>query len=287
MTQSHRKSFFGQKTGMVISSRDWAEPFIMLTFIKKKGTNGNEWEKFAEGKILKVNLVELAAIRDVVRGVKPAWKTFHKYNDSGTPIEVRWENDKKETVLFSAGGYVRPVQWPESVVLSQLLDHIFIEKIQYATSPQGAPETHSAEDVPEEAIESPFPAPVQEESPPEKNPKKSGKQGSPNSSSTTSGSKSESTAESKGVVKDPHSSEPTVSSQEAYVPDGIQVQPRTLPSVTEKAVCMENEAGHKIWVPKSAILGDTPIGPTDNPSSFALKGWFVKKKEIKEWIAGA
>ncbi len=281
MTQSHRKSFFGQKTGMVISSRDWAEPFIMLTFIKKKGTNGNEWEKFAEGKTLKVNLVELAAIRDVVRGVKPTWRTFHKYNDSGTPIEVRWESDKQETILFSAGGYIRPVQWPESVVLSQMLDHIFTEKIQYATSPHGALETHSAEDVPEEAAESPLTTPILEEGSPEKRSKKSSKHRSPKSGSTAAVSTPAS--ESKGAVNTQRSDEVV----DAYVPDGIQVQPLTVPSVTEKAVCMENEAGHKIWVPKSAILGETPVSPTDNPSSFALKGWFVKKKDIKEWIAGA
>ncbi len=282
MTQSHRKSFFGQKTGMVISSRDWAEPFVMLTFIKRKGTSGNEWEKFAEGKTLKINLVEIAAIRDVVRGVKPAWKTFHKYNGSGTPIEVRWENDKQETVVFSAGGYVRPVQWPESVVLSQILDHIFAEKIQYATSPQGVPEAPSAEDLPEETEESTSPAPATEEPVPEKISKRPGNRAAPKQTSPATNPK---TAEaSKGATRGP---EPSENRQDAYVPDGIMVQPHAVPSVTEKAVCMENEAGRKIWVPKSAILGETPTAPTESPSSFALKGWFVKKKEIKEWIAGA
>ncbi len=52
-------------------------------------------------------------------------------------------------------------------------------------------------------------------------------------------------------------------------------------------ICMENEAGRKIWVPKSAILGEAPTAPTETPGSFSLKGWFVKKKEIKEWMAGA
>ncbi len=276
--QSHRKSFFGQKTGMVLSSRDWAEPFVMLTFIKKKGTNGNEWEKFAEGKTLKISLVEIAAIRDVVRGVKPTWKTFHKYNGAGTPIEVRWENDKQETIVFSAGGYVRPVQWPESVVLSQMIDHIFAEKIQYATSPQGAPETPSAEDLQDETEESVAPPLANEEPLPEQLLKKPGKREAPKPTSTPTN------PESAGKSA---ASEDSVSHQDAYVPDGIMVQPHAVPSVTEKAICMENEAGRKIWVPKSAILGETPTAPTASPSSFALKGWFVKKKEIKEWIAGA
>lgn len=282
--QSHRKSFFGQKTGMVISSRDWAEPFIMLTFIKKKGMSGNEWEKYVEGKTLKINLVELAAIRDVVRGAKPMWKTFHKYNGSGTPIEVRWENDKQETVIFSAGGYMRPVPWPESVVLSALLDHIFAEKIQYATSPQGAPEAPSAEELPEET-DNPTPPPIVEESLLEKIPHKSKTREAPTPASTNT--TPELAMATKNVKHESETGENDVSPLDAYVPDGIMVKPRVVPSVTEKAVCMENEAGRKIWVPKSAILGEAPIAPTESPSSYALKGWFVKKKEIKEWISGA
>jgi len=275
MTHSHRKSFFGQKTGMVLSSRDWVEPWVMLTFIKKKGTNGNEWEKFAEGKTLKVNLVELAAIRDVVRGVKPAWKTFHKYNGTGTPIEVRWENDKQETVVFSAGGYVRPVQWPESVVLAQILDHIFQEKIQYATSPQNMAETPSSDDAPEETEESVPPSNNEEEIYSERiSPQKQGRKSLKSPSTAT---RSKATAESKGTNLQAQPSNPIVPSQEAFVPDGIMVKPHTVSSVTEKALCIENEAGHKIWVPKSAILGDAPVAPTENPSSLALKGWFVKK----------
>src|SRR5271157_1207269 len=143
--QSHRYSFFGQKTGMVLSARDWTDPWVTLTFIKKREQgSGSAWEKFPEGKTIKLSLVELAAILAVVRGEKPAFKTYHKFKGDGTPIEVRYERGRgagePESVVFSAGGYVRPVAWPETEVLLALLKHIFAEKIQHATgSPTEGP----------------------------------------------------------------------------------------------------------------------------------------------------
>ncbi|OLS15232.1 MAG: hypothetical protein RBG13Loki_1150 [Promethearchaeota archaeon CR_4] len=138
----HKQSFFGGKTGMVVLSNDWAEPWIMVTFIKKKGQTPNaSWEKFSEGKTLKFSLTEVAAILGVLRGEKPLFKTFHKFKEGGTPVEIRYERGRgstdPETVVFSAGGYIRPITWPETDVLRSLLEHIFEEKIQYATNSHG------------------------------------------------------------------------------------------------------------------------------------------------------
>ncbi len=69
----------------------------------------------------------------MVAGEKPEWKTFHKNNDSGTPILARLESSKEDkgisTVVIKAGECVRPITYPETVILEKLLAHIFEEMI--------------------------------------------------------------------------------------------------------------------------------------------------------------
>ncbi len=149
--QTHRYSFFGQKTAMIFQSGDWSEPWMFLTFIKKR--EGGAWEKLAEGKTVKLSLPEIVALKSVVSGEKPEWKTFHKSNGTGTPISARIESNKEDrgspTVLINAGDYLRPVNYPETVILEKLLAHVFEEKIAHATGTNKS----AAEEVPREAPE--------------------------------------------------------------------------------------------------------------------------------------
>ncbi len=133
--QTHHYSFFGQKTAMILQSGDWTDPWMFLAFIKKRD-NGS-WEKLAEGKTIKLGLPEIVALRDVVAGNRPEWKAFHKSNGTGTSISARLESGNGEkdtpTVVIAAGSYVRPVNYPETVILDKLLGHVFEEKVANAT----------------------------------------------------------------------------------------------------------------------------------------------------------
>ncbi len=157
--QTHRYSFFGQKTAMIFQSGDWSDPWSFLTFIKKR--DAGSWEKLAEGKTIKLSLPEIVALRAVVAGEKPEWKTFHKSNGTGTPISARLESNKEDrgnfSVLINAGDYLRPVTYPETVILEKLLAHVFEEKIAHATgtanpkpAPEATPQPEPATEVPEE-----------------------------------------------------------------------------------------------------------------------------------------
>ncbi len=132
---------------MIFQSGNWDEPWMFLTFIKKR--DNGPWEKLAEGKTIKLSLLEIVALRDVVAGNRPEWKTFHKGNGTGTPISARLESGKESTtVLISAGDYLRPINYPETVILQALLDHMFAEKITNATGGK-----QLSEESPQEAFD--------------------------------------------------------------------------------------------------------------------------------------
>src|SRR4030042_4648046 len=147
--QTHRYSFFGQKTALVLQSGNWTAPCIFLTFIKKRD-NGT-WERLAEGKTVKLSLPEIIAVRDVAAGEHPEWKTYHKSNGNGTSIAARLEKNKADsTLLLAVGDYLKPVNYPETTVFKELLDHVLKEKITHApgaTKPNqdepNPPEQHS------------------------------------------------------------------------------------------------------------------------------------------------
>ncbi len=144
---------------MILQSGDWADPWLFLTFIKKR--DAGSWEKLAEGKTIKLSLPEIVALHTVVAGEKPEWKTFHKNNDSGTPIFAHLESSKEDkgisTVVIKAGEYVRPITYPETVILEKLLAHVFEEKIAYATgnnkpAPEEAPQDEPTVEVSEQPV---------------------------------------------------------------------------------------------------------------------------------------
>lgn len=377
MTQAHRQSFFGHKTGMVVMSHDWTEPWIMVTFIKKKGEGASvNWEKFNEGKTLKFSLIELAAILSVLRGEKPLFKTFHKFKEGGTPVEVRYERGRgasdPETVVFSAGGYVRPISWPETDVLRMLMEHLFEEKVQNATNIQVKTKSTSTIEnesnvtlkSDEEAINEEFGAmenvEMDDTAPKEENPQKKSPLESPlvlqfkdfhfhppparvppsaiivkgdlygierdvsnplliidqgNGQLLEIPSERVLYATQEGeevtlVVGDEPlvapgrlrespkelRSSPNVASflpsktknGEDSFPDGILARAKAVKKITEKAVCVENQVGSLLWIPKSAFAEDQsiPDGPLENSWDFSLKGWFARKSDAQAWLAG-
>ncbi|MFX1355475.1 MAG: hypothetical protein ACFFGP_16090, partial [Promethearchaeota archaeon] len=65
MVETHRKIFFGQNVAMSIQSSSWYDPFIFLTFFKKKPDNIWEKPSAGEGKVLKFSLEEMVMILKV------------------------------------------------------------------------------------------------------------------------------------------------------------------------------------------------------------------------------
>lgn len=137
-------AFFGQKTALLLNSPSKSNKCVFARFLKKKADG--TWEKPSkkEGLVVKLNLLELIAIRDVLLGVIPTFRAFHSYNRSKTPISFYWNSEEKtddqkiadDFIWFSAGEYSRPIRYPETVLLKELLIHIIQEKIEFATNNQ-------------------------------------------------------------------------------------------------------------------------------------------------------
>ena len=127
----HNKSFFGQKTGMILDSDNKDQPFIFFRFIKKR--QDNNWEKFKEGKTVRLSLEELINILEVLKENQNEWKTMHTFENESTNIEVHWEKGNRRALSIRAGPYKKMLYEAEILLLEMLLKHILKEKIAFST----------------------------------------------------------------------------------------------------------------------------------------------------------
>jgi hypothetical protein len=134
MTNSHSKSFFGQKTALIIDSPKKNLPYVFLSCINKK-VDGS-WEKFSnnEGKIVKITIEEMICILEVLHKKSANWRGYHVFNDYQTEIYVGWEDNTRQVCLFKIGEYEKKLRFPNTRFLTLLLEHILSEKIEYATT---------------------------------------------------------------------------------------------------------------------------------------------------------
>lgn len=133
MTDIHNKSFFGQKVGMILSSRSKTDPFIFLKFLKKKANN--EWEKPSkgEGKTIKISIEEMITILSVLYRKLPKWSGFHSFKEEKTSINMNWD-EKNELLWIRVDEYAKSLKFPQTEFLKLLIEHLIIEKISFATS---------------------------------------------------------------------------------------------------------------------------------------------------------
>jgi len=144
---SHSISFFGQKTGIIMSSSAKTEDCVFFRFIKKKQAKSPAapegsglWEKPSrgEGKTIKFNLGEILFILRVLKGKSATWSTVHKFNGDSTSIAVKTEGKNgSRNVQFFISGYVKYLKFPETKIMFDLLKHMYEEKIVYATGYSG------------------------------------------------------------------------------------------------------------------------------------------------------
>ena len=132
MTDKHSKSFFGQTTGMIISSSSKEEPYLFIRHIKQKADGS--WEKYNEGKTVRLSLEEIVMVIEVLNRSQLNWSSYHSYKDEKTPISFGWEDDKAKILWVNIGNYSKMLNFAQTEILRRLLDHILDEKIEFATS---------------------------------------------------------------------------------------------------------------------------------------------------------
>ncbi|GAB4321997.1 MAG: hypothetical protein Kow0069_26570 [Promethearchaeota archaeon] len=132
---AHDVSFFGQKTALIVSSPSKETAHAFARFLRKKPDGSWEKPSVREGLVVKLSLLELIAARDVLTGVRREWRAFHTFKGNRTPIAVYWDEERADEGLlwFSAGEYARPLRYPETTLLKELLVHLVDEKVAHAT----------------------------------------------------------------------------------------------------------------------------------------------------------
>jgi hypothetical protein len=116
---------------MILESPGADQPHIFLRFLKKK--ESNVWEKPSakEGKVLKLNLLEIIRLRDLCIAEKDTWSSVHAFGAEKTSFT--FEKDGKN-IKIALQGYSKFIQYPESELLKELLIHLVKEKVENATN---------------------------------------------------------------------------------------------------------------------------------------------------------
>ena len=129
---SHKKGFFGSKTGILYDSGPSSSPSVFFTFIKKK--EDASWEKPSkkEGRAIKFSLEDIAFILRVLRKEKNAWNTVHSFEEKTISISVEWD-DNEQSLKVVTGDYLALLDYGETEVLRMLLEHAFQKKVIKST----------------------------------------------------------------------------------------------------------------------------------------------------------
>lgn len=152
MVESHSKTFFGQNTGIIVSSFSSSDPFTFIHCFKKK-PNGT-WEKPSskEGKSIKFSLEEIVLILRVLNRQTLNWHSQHKYKDTTTSISFNWEDEEAEVLWINIGNYSKRLTLAQTEIFRLLLSHFLQEKIIYSTLPKKItrkykPQSHLSQEV--------------------------------------------------------------------------------------------------------------------------------------------
>jgi hypothetical protein len=134
MVDSHDKTFYGRKTSLTISSRSKKEPYVLLSCINRN--DEGEWEKISkgEGKTVKISIEEMICILEVLNKRSAIWRGYHVFKDRRNEIQVGWLDETREVLLVQLGSYKKKLRFPNVEFLKLLMNHLLIEKIEFATS---------------------------------------------------------------------------------------------------------------------------------------------------------
>ncbi len=133
MARKHDYSFFGQNTGLILSTSSQYEPFLFIRCIKRK-SDGN-WEKYSngEGKVIKISLEEMVMIIEVLNSKKLNWTSYHTFKDDKTQFSFEWEDKTMKVLWIKIVNYSKMLNFAQVDILKRLLEHVLDEKIEHAT----------------------------------------------------------------------------------------------------------------------------------------------------------
>jgi hypothetical protein len=151
MGDFHTKTFYGQKSSLLISSPRKVVPYIFLSCINRR--DDGTWERPAkgEGKTVKLSIEEIICILEVLHRRSANWRGYHVFKNRKTEIYAGWEDKSRQVLLIKIGDYMKKLRFPNLNFLTLMLEHLLSEKIEFATSGTVESETKKKQNVDEEA----------------------------------------------------------------------------------------------------------------------------------------
>lgn len=134
MADFHTKTFYGQKSSMIITSPTKMVPYIFLSCINRKEDGTWESSSKGEGKTVKISIEEIICILEVLNRKSANWRGYHVFKDRQTEIYVGWEDETRQVLTVKIGDYTKKLRFPNLNLMILLLEHILSEKIEFATS---------------------------------------------------------------------------------------------------------------------------------------------------------
>jgi len=134
MADFHTKTFYGQKSSTIITSPTKMVPYIFLSCINRKEDGTWESSSKGEGKTVKISIEEIICILEVLNRKSANWRGYHVFKDRQTEIYVGWEDETRQVLTIKIGDYTKKLRFPNLNLMILLLEHILLEKIEFATS---------------------------------------------------------------------------------------------------------------------------------------------------------
>ncbi|MBY9009884.1 MAG: hypothetical protein KGD74_08475 [Candidatus Lokiarchaeota archaeon] len=134
MVDYHTKTFYGQKSSIILTSPSKSVSYLFLSCINRK--SDGTWEKpsQAEGKTVKITIEEIICILEVLHRKSANWRGYHVFKERKTEIYVGWEKESREVIQIKIGDYIKKLRFPNLNFFTLMLEHILGEKIEFATS---------------------------------------------------------------------------------------------------------------------------------------------------------
>lgn len=270
MSDTHTQSFFGQSTGLTISSAYKSEPFIFLKCIKKK-TDG-AWEKFSkgEGKTIKCNLEEIVMLLQILCQKANSWSTYHTFNEIKTQLSFNWaennDGDNDPKLWINIGEYKKMLNFAQVEIFRMLLEHILKEKIEYATIGSKNNDKGEPEQINEEIFSK-----YQDES--ELNALDGLDDRETESKKKNYIIKPKTVIARKDENKTTFYNQPNKSDKETTRINGL------IKGETGKALLIVLSPGNEIWIPKSKIHSNYN-NEKNKLQSFEIENWILKKRDL-------
>ena len=150
MADFHTKTFYGQKSSILITSPAKMVPYIFLSCIKRRDDGKWEVPTKGEGKTVKISIEEIICILEVLNRRSANWRGYHIFKDRKTEIYVGWEDESRQILQIRIGEYTKTLRFPNLNFMTLMLDHILNEKMEFATSGTFETKNKEKEEIDEE-----------------------------------------------------------------------------------------------------------------------------------------